>query len=64
MAMIMTYREQQLVKAYRACDERGRYMVEQLADHYAEASRPPACKKEDAEDFATSNKPRHLTLIK
>ena len=58
MAMILTYREQQLVKAYRACDERGRYMVEQLADHYAEASRPPARAPE------RTAKPRHLARIK
>lgn len=38
----LTYRELQLLKAYRAADERGKYAVEELARHEAEYVCRPA----------------------
>lgn len=41
MALNLTYREHQLVQAFRACDERGKQAVERFAQGEAQAGKPP-----------------------
>lgn len=39
---VVSFRERQLLDAFRQCDERGKRLIEQLANNQAAASAPPS----------------------
>lgn len=44
----ITFREQQLLKAYRAADDRGKHAIDELARHEATYCRRPSPKPQDS----------------